>query len=140
MTQRILHICNSAENTMFHCHGNLQSSLPNTNKMHFEQARVHSHRLANTSQLQVQSCRLHLITSDVFFSFFFSSPAPSSFSLCTRKDRRQKAFSLSAIISEGFSRQNCFLTKDERQTYRESIHFLETGTRPYLHSSFLCLC
>lgn len=102
---------------------------------------IHSYRLANTSQLQVQSCRPHLISLDVFrvCLFFSLSPFPC-LSLFPPADGTQKAFSLSAIISEGFSGQSCFLTKDERQTYRESIHFLETGTRPYLHSAFLCLC
>lgn len=48
----------------------------------------------------------------MFFFLFFSPSLPS---LSPSAYGTQEAFSLSAIISEGFSGQNCFLTKDERQ-------------------------
>lgn len=93
VTQLILHICNSAQNTMFHCHGNLQSPLRTYTKCTLSRRTSATDRHTCT----LTPTRKHVTTTGSILSassnqfwcvFFFLSPSlPHSFSLCTLSTR-----------------------------------------------------
>lgn len=110
-----------------------QKCTSSRRKQPLTDARVHSYGLTNASRpqsfLSVSSNQFWLL---FLLSFLYLSPPLQAEH---RRPFLRVPSSLKAVTG-----RTAFLTDDERQTYRESIHFLETGARLYLHSAFLCLC